>query len=190
MNRVGIVDARLLGDIAAQLKLVGNSASPLPDLASLNAWLAQGGAAVLLLHQPSKSKQPVRAPDSRTKSAKIKSAEPSHWQLNMALQQLVAPDGAVIPLSCNECCVLHVFACAKGHLLSRKTLIEAMGHEFLCYDERRLEALISRLRRKLSVHAPEGFPVRGVKGRGYLFGVKVQEVAAEHWSGIVSIGQQ
>ena len=49
-------------------------------------------------------------------------------------------------------------------------LIEALGQEFWYYDERRLESLISRLRRKLASYAPDGFPIRGVGPLEYLVG--------------------
>lgn len=39
-----------------------------------------------------------------------------------------------------------------------------LGANYWDYDERRLEALISRLRRKLP-----GLSVRGIKGQGYVF---------------------
>jgi DNA-binding response OmpR family regulator len=98
------------------------------------------------------------------------------WVLNPDQLELIAPDGKPIPLTHSECCVLKAVACADGQLISRRALIEALGHKDWYYDERRLETLISRLRRKLGSHAPDGFPVRGVKGHGYLFGVEVREI--------------
>lgn len=98
------------------------------------------------------------------------------WLLNATQMELIAPDGKPIPLTHNECCVLRAAAGAAGHLVSRKALIEALGQNFWHYDERRLEVLISRLRRKLANAFPDGFPVRGVKGHGYLFGVVLEEV--------------
>ena len=93
--------------------------------------------------------------------------------------ELVAPCGQPIPLSHNEFRLLQAAAGAKGGLVSRKDLVEALGHNYWHYDERRLEALISRLRRKLATCVPEGFPVRGVKGHGYVFGVELREATEE-----------
>jgi DNA-binding response OmpR family regulator len=92
--------------------------------------------------------------------------------------ELITPYGKLIPLSHNECCVLGAAANANGNMVSRKMLIEALGQDFWYYDERRLESLISRLRRKLASYAPEDFPIRGVKGQGYLFRVELQVVRA------------
>lgn len=99
-----------------------------------------------------------------------------HWLLDSSQLNLIVPDGRQVPLSYNEWRVLRAVANADGNLVSRKVLIEALDQNFLHYDERRLESLISRLRRKLAPYAPDGFPVRGVKGQGYLFGVRLQEV--------------
>lgn len=100
----------------------------------------------------------------------------TRWQLNSSQLELITPDGRAISLSHNECCILRAIANANGKLVSRKTLIEALGHEFWHYDERRLESLISRLRRKLASYVPESFTIRGVKGQGYLFRAELQVV--------------
>lgn len=101
------------------------------------------------------------------------------WALKPSQLQLVAPGGQPISLSPGEFRVLQAAASAKSNLVSRKTLVEAMGYNYWHYDERRLETLISRLRRKLASATAEDFPVRGVKGHGYLFGVDLQEAAEE-----------
>ena len=173
MTSVAIVDARLFDDIASQLQQAGHITAALDDVASLNAWLSEHGTAVLLLGQPEKEKA---ATPAATRERRMASANrQAHWRLNSARLELTAPSGKTIPLSHNECCILCATARAKKQLVSRETLIEAMGQNFLHYDERRLEALISRLRRKLSSRVPDGFPVRGVKGQGYLFGIKLTE---------------
>jgi DNA-binding response OmpR family regulator len=100
----------------------------------------------------------------------------SAWALSSSQLELIAPNGNPISLSHNEFCVLKAAASAPSNLVSRKVLIEALGHKDWYYDERRLETLISRLRRKLAPHIPEGFPVRGIKGHGYLFGIDLQEI--------------
>jgi len=90
--------------------------------------------------------------------------------------ELIAPNGKHIPLSHNEFCVLQAAAHAQGNLLSRKTLIEALGKNYLHFDERCLEALISRLRRKINSNVDGHFKLRGVRGHGYLFGAVLQEI--------------
>ncbi|MFZ3019708.1 MAG: winged helix-turn-helix domain-containing protein [Gallionella sp.] len=175
MTRVAIVDADLIEDIASQLNQAGHIATPLRDISSLNAWLATHETTVLLLSQSPGSAPPSSAAIKETASG----MDGSHWRLHPAQLELSTPDGRSIPVSPNECCILQAAARANGQLVSRKTLVEALGQRFLHYDERRLESLISRLRRKLSSYAPEGFPVRGVKGCGYLFGVRLQDMSID-----------
>ena len=62
---------------------------------------------------------------------------------------------------------MRVFAQASEHFATRRSLIEALGHDYLAYDEQRLEAMISRLRKKI---APLGDnPIKAAHGRGYVF---------------------
>ncbi len=112
-----------------------------------------------------------RSEDSRLNDNKLQA-----WTLDASQLELIAPDGKRVTLSPNEFCVLQAAARAKGNLLNRKTLIEALGKNYLHYDERCLETLISRLRRKLASTVKEGFPLRGVRGHGYLFGAELQEI--------------
>jgi DNA-binding response OmpR family regulator len=60
--------------------------------------------------------------------------EQTHWQLNSSQLQLIAPDNKAIPLSNNECCILRAVINANKNLVSRKTLIEALGQEYWQYD--------------------------------------------------------
>jgi DNA-binding winged helix-turn-helix (wHTH) protein len=91
------------------------------------------------------------------------------WEIHVPQLEVRAPNGKHISLSHNELRLLEAARDAHGTLISRKTLIEALGHDYWEYDERRLEALISRLRRKLSAQAGTAFLVRGIKGQGYVF---------------------
>ena len=169
--------ADVLNDLASALQQACFFATPVPDLASLNAWLAKYKGDVLVLGLPDKSGLPIPCSMSKTKP-ELAHHKLTHWLLNSSQLELIAPDGSAIPLSRDECCVLQAAVAANGKLISRKTLIEAMGHNLSYYDERRLEALVSRLRRKLSSCVPESFPVRGVRGQGYLFRMILQEVGS------------
>lgn len=170
--------ADVLNDLASTLQQACSFATSVPDIASLNAWLAMYKGDVLVIGMPEKSRLPIPCSTSKTKPDIANYDASTPWLLNSSRLELIAPDGSAIPLSHDECCVLQAAATASGRLISRKTFIEAMGHNLSYYDERRLEALISRLRRKLSSRVAERFPVRAVRGQGYLFGMKLQEIAS------------
>lgn len=143
---------------------------------NLSAWLANHGIDVLTLPPPNQHKRRFTDFINTTTPQTFNNNEQAHWKLDASQLELIPPDGNPVPLSHNECCVLRAAANAAGKLVSRKMLIEALGQDFRHYDERRLESLISRLRRKLACYDSAGFPIRGIKGQGYLFGVELLAV--------------
>ena len=170
MIRIAILDQNTypLDNIAANQQQTGFAATTALDGENLSLWLAEHGVDMLVLRLPNDNGQAQdKTPNSDGQAC---------WLLNSLQLELIAPDGRHIQLSHNECCILKAAADANGNLVSRKKLIEALGHDFWHYDERRLEALISRLRRKLASYTPENFPIRGVKSQGYLFGGVLQAV--------------
>jgi DNA-binding winged helix-turn-helix (wHTH) protein len=179
MIRIAIVDHNTypLHNIVAGLQQADFATTARLDGESLSAWLAKHGVDILALHLPNANERP-RLAISNAKPEMLSHNEQACWQLNATKLELMTPYGKLVPLSHNERCVLRAAANANGNLVSRRMLIEALGEDFWHYDERRLESLISRLRRKLAAYAPEGFPIRGVKGRGYLFKVQLQIVEA------------
>jgi DNA-binding winged helix-turn-helix (wHTH) protein len=177
MIRIAILDYNsylLDNNSPSNLQQLGFAATTELDVEKLSAWLAKHGVGMLILHVPNENGLATPTLIGKTNPELLNHGS-ACWKLNSAQLELIAPDGRPIPLSHNECCVLKAAANANGSLVSRRMLISALGQDFLLYDERRLESLVSRLRRKLALYAPEGFPIRGVKGQGYLFGAKLQE---------------
>jgi DNA-binding winged helix-turn-helix (wHTH) protein len=177
MIRIAIFDHNTypLNNIVSNLQQADFATTAELDGENLSAWLAKHGVDILALHLPNENER-SRAAISNTKPEMLSHNKQACWQLNASQLELITPYGKLIPLSHNECCVLGAAANANGNMVSRKMLIEALGQDFWYYDERRLESLISRLRRKLASYAPEDFPIRGVKGQGYLFRVELQVV--------------
>ena len=178
MIRIAILDQNsyLLDKLDFNLQQQGFAATTALDGENLSVWLAKHGIDMLVLHLPNEEEQPATTSISKTKPELLNGNEPACWHLNPSRLELITPAGRPIPLSHNECCLLGAAANANGNLVTRKMLIEALGQDFWHYDERRLESLISRLRRKLASYAPEDFSILGVKGQGYLFGVALQVV--------------
>ena len=48
-------------------------------------------------------------------------------------------------------------------------LAEGLGEDYLTYDERRLEAIVSRLRRKIAGLDGAPAPIRSLRNQGYAF---------------------
>jgi DNA-binding response OmpR family regulator len=89
------------------------------------------------------------------------------WKLTDSPHELVAPDATRIPLTFMEYVLLHRLALAKGDVVNRRELIAALGHDYMDYDERRLEAAMSRLRRKLETTTVMISPIRAARSVGY-----------------------
>lgn len=89
------------------------------------------------------------------------------WVVETGSLTVRGPDGRSQTLSLHEITLLRVFAQSQDHFASRRNLIAALGHDYIAYDEQRLEAMISRLRKKL---VPLGDnPIKAAHGRGYVF---------------------
>lgn len=91
------------------------------------------------------------------------------WVLEREGMTLLTQDGVGVTLTRQECLLLQVFSKAYGGEASRKKLIEGLGKKFLDYDQRRLETLVSRLRRKISEATGAKDIIRSMRTEGYLF---------------------
>lgn len=91
------------------------------------------------------------------------------WVLDPRHQQLIAPDGKTVELSRAECQVVACMQQAPERTASRRCLAERLGENWLTYDERRLEAIFSRLRRKILSFTGLPAPIRALRNQGYAF---------------------
>lgn len=89
--------------------------------------------------------------------------------------KLRTPSGEHMELTHSEVLLLSRLARAPGGQATRRQLIEALGARYSDYDERRLEALISRLRRKLDPISLAGESLRAVRGIGYALAMRLVE---------------
>ena len=88
------------------------------------------------------------------------------WQLDVAKRNLIKPDGSVIQLTCAEGIVLHALAQQAPQPVSRQHLSASLGQDHHYYDERKLEAIVSRLRRKINLGNHDN-QLKAARGRGY-----------------------
>jgi len=94
-------------------------------------------------------------------------AAPS-WQLCSSPPSLVPPGAPPIPLSHQDYTVLATLA-TNGASVSRKEIIQALGKNYLEYDQRRLDTQMRRLRRKVEQACALRLPVATLRGVGYRF---------------------
>lgn len=92
------------------------------------------------------------------------------WRFMQSEWRLVAPSGAPINLSHLESAFIAIVARNAGKPVKRREIIaSAFGKDPLSYDTRRLEAVVSRLRRKVLRAYPVSQPIKVVHSVGYVF---------------------
>ncbi|WP_118185501.1 response regulator transcription factor [Paraburkholderia phosphatilytica] len=94
---------------------------------------------------------------------------PGCWTLVTHGWQLIAPDGARISLTSYEYSLMLLLFQRNGAAVSRVEIVSTFGLDYQFYDERRLEAIVSRLRRKLDPHLGRSKPLQTAHGFGYAF---------------------
>lgn len=91
------------------------------------------------------------------------------WILEVGRRRLIPPGQAAIQLSQQDVTVLHTLMAAQGNIVSRQTIVQAMGEDFLHYDQRRLDTQMRRLRRKAEETLDIELPVNTARNAGYSF---------------------
>ena len=94
----------------------------------------------------------------------------SPWLLNSLTWTLNSPDHQSIKLTHFEVILLsNLMAGEPGEVITKETIIKAMGHDFTNYDPKNLETLISRLRSKVKQQCNAVLPLQTAHGKGYAF---------------------
>jgi len=91
------------------------------------------------------------------------------WVLDSAKKQLVAPGLPPIELSAQDYTVLKAIFDGQGKSVSKKTIVAALGEDYLSYDLRRLDTQINRLRRKVVEATGADLPLKTLRNEGYQF---------------------
>jgi two-component system OmpR family response regulator len=96
--------------------------------------------------------------------------QPKSWVLEIQALRLSTPSGAQVELTRSEVQVFKALATEPSQQATRQRIVECLGYAWESYDERRLEAIISRLKKKLLTEFKlEETPIRSLRGEGYGF---------------------
>lgn len=91
------------------------------------------------------------------------------WRVEPESWRLVSPSEETVQLTATEfACVAALFRC-RGTPVPRSDLIAALDRPSMRYNDRNLDALISRLRRKVAGACGTDLPISVVYGVGYVF---------------------
>lgn len=94
---------------------------------------------------------------------------PDIWTLQIGARRLYPPFHDAINLSEQDSIVLQTLMKSAGSITSRRRVVEALGVDFLSYDQRRLDTQMRRLHRKVSAACGLDLPINTVSNVGYRF---------------------
>ena len=98
------------------------------------------------------------------------------WRFNARISKLCTPKGGEIPLTAQECIVIRKLLETPGENVARRDLFKALDQPDDQYADKRLEALISRLRSKVRRSgSDQELPVRARHNLGYAFLGEVEQ---------------
>lgn len=99
--------------------------------------------------------------------------EVPRWVLQSSPRQLVPPGHMPVPLSAQDFLVLKALALG-GECVTRQAIVQALGGDYLEYDQRRLDTQMRRLRRKVKELTGEDLPVSTLRAVGYCFHAPIE----------------
>jgi len=91
------------------------------------------------------------------------------WVLDGTHWKLIAPNHRACKLTASEFAFMRVLCSRSGEICARDELVETLARPRATFDNRHLDAIVSRLRRKLEEQTQLPAPIRVVYGVGYTF---------------------
>ncbi|WP_341912815.1 response regulator transcription factor [Ferrovibrio terrae] len=94
---------------------------------------------------------------------------PDQWRLDRATWTLAAPNSSAIKLTATEFAFIVALMERGGQPCSREDLTQLLARPQTNWDNRHLDAVVNRLRRKIKDYAQIEAPIKMIYGRGYAF---------------------
>lgn len=91
------------------------------------------------------------------------------WLLDSTSWTLTAPNQHALKLTATEFAFMSVLCRRCGEVCQREELMETLTRPRSSFDNRHLDAVVSRLRRKIELHSKLLAPIKVVYGVGYTF---------------------
>lgn len=138
---------------------ISSAATPREVLARVRAVLRRAGPRIPPPAQP----QPPLTPQT------LNGVAPRSWRLSPERRELYTPAGAPCGLTTAEFDLFHILARKRGVPVTRDTLSLAVFRRPWAPDDRGIDNVAARLRRKLGQHSHNPQVIKPVRGVGYLF---------------------
>jgi len=94
---------------------------------------------------------------------------PPIWVLDSREWVLFDPDRKALKLTATEFAFLNALCSSEDDVARREDLVECLARPKVQFDNRHLDAVVSRLRRKIGHETGRDAPIRSVYGVGYTF---------------------
>lgn len=101
------------------------------------------------------------------------------WTLDVVHWKLLTPANVELELTGQQAVFLAALSRARGRVVSRREMVEALGKNFSSYDPRNLDTLVRRLRQKVDEAGPHALPVKTRHGAGYQMTVPLRLTGAD-----------
>lgn len=99
------------------------------------------------------------------------------WRLNLQAHCLTSPDGFSLAVTASEMTLLKLLSTVPpGGFVERRSVVEALGQNWLDYDLRRLDTLVSRFRHRWQDESGQPLPLRTEHRKGYSFADTLRRV--------------
>ncbi len=98
------------------------------------------------------------------------------WVLDRSNQKLHSPGAIHVPLSTTEYQLMSTLAAAAPEPVSREMIGRTILNVELGPEDRRVDILVSRLRKKMSTVQPDADFIRSVRNRGYQFCADIEKL--------------
>lgn len=98
-----------------------------------------------------------------------KDSEKGRWTLDTANWTMIAPDGQALKLTATEFAFLNLLCNRQGEICPRDEIVTALARPGGHFDNRHLDAIVSRLRRKFERTTNIPSVLKVVYGVGYTF---------------------
>ena len=100
-------------------------------------------------------------------------AEFSGWRFDLTAYELINPDGNVIPLTSYEYKLLSALVLSGNRVLKRDYLLNLIAEREWNPDNRSIDVLIGKLRKKLEYNPHEPTIIKTIRGTGYKLTAKI-----------------
>lgn len=107
------------------------------------------------------------------------------WRLDRTGWLLVAPNQHSLKLTATEFAFMNALCSRCGDVCHRDELVAILARPRSTFDNRHLDAVVNRLRRKIETRTSLPVPIKAVYGVGYMF---TASVAAENGRSTRSVG--